>query len=146
MDQFEIVRDYDSSVPDVTGDLQRLVQALLNMARNAGQALTENSQNGTASNAGKPQLVLRTRIGHCLYLPGNHGGLALILSVIDNGPGVPDALRETIFHPLATGRPQGTGLGLNLAQEYAQQHGGLIEFESRPGHTEFRLILPMEMS
>src|SRR5690606_6063573 len=92
------------------------------------------------------QLTLRTRIGHCMYLPHCASGQALILSVIDNGPGVPEPLKETIFHPLSTGRPQGTGLGLNLAQEYAQQHGGLIEFESWPGHTEFRLVLPMEIS
>ncbi len=145
-DRFEIVRDYDSSVPDVSGDFQRLVQTLLNMARNAGQALTEGRRSEAGREYGEPRLTLRTRIGHCLYLPHSHGGLAVILSVIDNGPGVPESLKETIFHPLATGRPQGTGLGLNLAQEYAQQHGGLIEFESRPGHTEFRLILPMEMS
>lgn len=163
-EQFDILRDYDSSVPDMLGDFERLVQTLLNMARNAGQALTESLpanaaaaalQAPAAGAAGHgqrwqpdepPRLLLRTRIGHCLYLPHTPGSLAVIISVIDNGPGVPDELRETIFHPLATGRPQGTGLGLNLAQEYAQQHGGLIEFESRPGYTEFRLILPLEVA
>lgn len=144
--QFEIVRDYDSSVPDVRGDFQRLVQALLNMTRNAGQALTESRSDNDLTRYGAPKLTLRTRVGRCWYLPDKPGGLAITLSVIDNGPGVPDSLKETVFHPLATGRPAGTGLGLNLAQEYTQQHGGLIEYESKPGHTEFRLNLPMEIS
>jgi two-component system nitrogen regulation sensor histidine kinase GlnL len=70
--------------------------------------------------------------------------MAVVVTVTDNGPGVPDALKERIFHPLVTGRDGGTGLGLSLAQDFVQQHGGVIEFESQPGHTEFRLQLPME--
>lgn len=70
--------------------------------------------------------------------------MAAVISVIDNGPGVPQALQDRIFHPLVTGREGGTGLGLSLAQDFLQQHGGVIEFDSRPGHTEFRLLLPLE--
>ncbi len=136
--RIEIVRDYDASAPELRGDFSRILQALLNVARNAGQALTENP--GLQA----PRLILRTRVGHQLVLLRRQVRMGLVLSVIDNGPGVPDALRDKIFHPLLTGRAQGSGLGLSLAQEFMQQHGGLVEFDSRPGHTEFRLILPME--
>jgi two-component system nitrogen regulation sensor histidine kinase GlnL len=70
--------------------------------------------------------------------------MGLIVSVLDNGPGVPVALRDKVFHPLLTGRAQGTGLGLSIAQEFVQQHGGIIEFDSEPGRTEFRMMLPLE--
>ena len=70
--------------------------------------------------------------------------MAAVVTVIDNGPGVPDELHDRIFHPLVTGRIGGTGLGLSLAQDFMQQHGGVIEFDSKPGHTEFRLLLPLE--
>ncbi len=136
--QIEIVRDYDASAPELRADFSQVLQALLNVGRNAAQALTEHPQ--TAS----PRLILRTRVGHQLVLPRRQVRMGLVLSVIDNGPGVPEALRDKIFHPLLTGRAQGSGLGLSLAQAFLQQHGGLVEFDSRPGHTEFRLILPME--
>lgn len=136
--QIEIVRDYDASAPELQADFSQVLQALLNVGRNAAQALTEHPQ--TAS----PRLILRTRVGHQLVLPRRQVRMGLVLSVIDNGPGVPEALRDKIFHPLLTGRAQGSGLGLSLAQAFLQQHGGLVEFDSRPGHTEFRLILPME--
>ncbi|NYT60727.1 PAS domain-containing protein [Alcaligenaceae bacterium] len=136
--QLGMVRDYDASVPDVYGDFPRLLQAYLNMARNAAQALSE----GGAQAA--PRLVLRTRIGRQLLLATHQARLAVVVAVIDNGPGVPAALNDKIFHPLVTGRPAGTGLGLSLAQEFVQQHGGVIEFDSRPGHSEFRMILPLE--
>lgn len=133
-----LVRDYDASVPDILADRDRLMQALLNVVRNGAQALTESDE------VRAPVLQLRTRIVHQpVLLRGSHR-MGLVITVTDNGPGVPDALRDKLFHPLVTGRAQGTGLGLNLAQDCLQAHGGLLEFESRPGHTEFRLLLPLD--
>lgn len=91
-----------------------------------------------------PTLTLRTRIGRQLVLASRPVRMGVIVSVIDNGPGVPEGLRDKVFHPLVTGRASGTGLGLSLAQEFVQQHGGVIDFESSAGRTEFRLILPLE--
>lgn len=136
-----IVRDYDASMPDVQGDAARLMQAVLNVARNAAQELAIQSVNEETPPA---QIVLRTRVARRVMLAHRQHRLALVLSIIDNGPGVPDHIRDRIFHPLVTARPGGTGLGLSLAQDFVQQHGGIIEFESRPRHTEFRLVLPME--
>lgn len=133
-----IVRDYDASAPEIKADFSRVLQALLNVGRNAGQALTESAA------ADEPRLVLRTRVGHQLVLPHQQVRMGLIIAVQDNGPGVPENLRDKVFHPLLTGRAGGTGLGLSLAQEFVQQHGGVIEFDSEPGRTEFRLMLPLE--
>ncbi|NYT85957.1 nitrogen regulation protein NR(II) [Pollutimonas harenae] len=131
-------RDYDASVPDVKGDFARLLQAMLNITRNAAQVLNE-----TQSTEG-PCITLRTRIGRQLLLAAHQAKLAIVVSVLDNGPGVPIGLRDKLFHPLVTGRASGTGLGLSLAQEFVQQHGGIVEFDSIEGQTEFRLILPLE--
>ncbi|WP_262356345.1 ATP-binding protein, partial [Bordetella pertussis] len=90
------------------------------------------------------RVVLRTRVARQVMLAHRQHRLALVVSVLDNGPGVPEHIRERIFHPLVTARAGGTGLGLSLAQDFVQQHGGIIEFESRARHTEFRLVLPME--
>jgi len=134
----ELVRDYDASVPEIPGDSARLIQALLNVARNAAQELARQPAPGGS------RITLRTRVARQVMLAHRQHRLALAVAVIDNGAGVPDSLRERIFHPLVTGRVGGTGLGLSLAQDFVQQHGGIIEFESQPGHTEFRLMLPME--
>ncbi len=133
-----LLRDYDASVPDLRADAERLIQSLLNVVRNAAQALTQPRQTDNA------QITLRTRVVRQVMLAHRQHRMALMVAVIDNGPGIPETLRERIFHPLVTGRADGTGLGLSLAQDFVQQHGGIIEFESRPGHTEFRLVLPME--
>lgn len=134
----DVLRDYDASLPDLIGDRERLVQALLNVARNGAQALFEHGLTD------KPTLTLRTRIGRQLILANHPVRMGVVISVIDNGPGIPDTLRDKVFHPLVTGRASGTGLGLSLAQEFVQQHGGIIEFDSSAGRTEFRLILPLE--
>jgi two-component system nitrogen regulation sensor histidine kinase GlnL len=136
-----IVRDYDASVPDVPGDAARLQQAVLNVTRNAAQELVIQPADGDTPPA---QITLRTRVARRVMLAHRQHRMALMLSIIDNGPGVPEHIRDRIFHPLVTARPGGTGLGLSLAQDFVQQHGGIIEFESRPRHTEFRLVLPME--
>jgi two-component system nitrogen regulation sensor histidine kinase GlnL len=131
-----VVRDYDASVPELCGDSPRLLQSLLNIARNAAQAVAESDM------AHDGRVTLRTRVGYQAGPAGNQ--MELAISVIDNGPGVPAELADRVFHPFVTGRPSGTGLGLSLAHEYVQQMGGLLEFDSARGRTEFRLILPME--
>jgi two-component system, NtrC family, nitrogen regulation sensor histidine kinase GlnL len=140
-DGLSIVRDYDASMPDLQGDAARLMQAVLNVARNAAQEL---SIQAAGEDVPPPQITLRTRVGRRIMLAHRQHRLAAVLSIIDNGPGVPEHIRDRLFHPLVTARPGGTGLGLSLAQDFVQQHGGIIEFESRPRHTEFRLVLPME--
>lgn len=134
----ELSRDYDASMPEIKADPARLVQALLNVVRNAAQIL---SQAHTAD----PLVTVRTRIARQVMLHRRQHRMVVEIAVIDNGPGVPEALKDKIFHPLVTGRDGGTGLGLSLAQDLLQQHGGLIEMDSRPGHTEFRLLIPLEL-
>ena len=133
----DIVRDYDASVPDCRGDKEQLIQALLNIVRNAAQALEAAIEQGAA------QIVLRTRISRHVTIARRHCRLALDLHVVDNGPGVPEELRERVFFPLVSGRVGGTGLGLTLAQTFVQQNDGMIEFDSRPGRTDFRIVLPL---
>ena len=133
-----IQRDYDASLPELRGDFSRLLQAMLNIARNAAQALTEHPAQR------RPVLILRTRVARRALLADHQARLAVVVSLIDNGPGVPRELADKLFHPLVTGRADGTGLGLSLAQEFVLQHGGILECDSRPGQTEFRMILPLE--
>ncbi len=126
-------RDYDPSLPPVTGDLDQLVQALLNVGRNALQAVGE---------AGTVRIRTRALSG---YLIGDvHHRLVVTVDVEDDGPGIPPELADSIFYPLVSGRDGGTGLGLPLAQDLLSRHGGLIEFESEPGRTVFMLRIPVE--
>ena len=133
-----ILRDYDASMPEFRADPARLMQALLNIVRNAAQMMT--GSNPTRS----PHITIKTRVARQVLLRHKQHRMAIVVTVIDNGPGVPIALQDRIFHPLVTGREGGTGLGLSLAQDFIQQHGGIIEFDSQPGRTEFRLLLPLE--
>ena len=133
----EIVRDYDASVPDFRGDREQLIQALLNIVRNATQALESQIDNGDAV------ITLRTRVARQATIARTRHRLALDLHVIDNGPGVPSDIRDRIFFPLVSGRDGGTGLGLTLAQIYIQQHNGIIELDTRPGRTDFRILIPL---
>lgn len=132
-----IVRDYDTSLPDFVGDRGQLIQVLLNVARNAAQALTDHMAAGVA------KITLRTRVARNVTLARQRVRLALDLHVIDNGPGIPEEWCERIFLPLVSGRPEGSGLGLSLAQTFVQQHRGVIECSSKPGHTDFRILLPL---
>jgi two-component system nitrogen regulation sensor histidine kinase GlnL len=132
-----IKRDYDLSVPEFRGDKEQLIQAVLNIARNAAQALTERMRRGDA------QLIFQTRIARQVTLAKVRYRLALDLHIIDNGPGIAPDIRERIFYPLVSGREGGSGLGLTLAQTFVQQHLGLIECESRPGCTDFRILIPL---
>ncbi len=127
-----IERDYDASLPDFRGDKEQLIQAVLNLVRNAAQAMK-----------GEGTLWLTTRIARSVTIDKVRYRLALDLHVIDDGPGVPEEIRDRIFFPLVSGREGGSGLGLTLAQTFVQQHGGLIECDSRAGRTDFRILLPL---
>jgi len=131
-----IVCDFDISLPDLDADAEQLTQATLNIVRNAAQAL--------AATAANPQIRLTTRVARYVTLAKKRHRVALALSIEDNGPGVPDAIRDRIFYPLVSGREGGTGLGLTLAQAFIAQHGGAIECDSMPGRTVFTILLPLE--
>ncbi|BEU97381.1 PAS domain-containing sensor histidine kinase [Acidovorax sp. DW039] len=133
----KVVRDYDTSIPEFRGDRAQLIQALLNVVQNAAQALTDRIAQGDAV------ITLRTRVARQVTFGRQRYRLALELHVIDNGPGVPDAIKERIFYPLVSGRDGGSGLGLTLAQTFVQRHHGLIECDSVPGRTDFRILIPL---
>ena len=133
----KVVREYDTSLPEFRGDREQLIQAVLNIAHNACQALSERIS------AGDAQLVFRTRVARQVTFGKQRYRLALELHVIDNGPGVPEAIKYRIFYPLVSGREGGSGLWLTLAQTFVQQHHGLIECESAPGRTDFKILIPL---
>jgi two-component system nitrogen regulation sensor histidine kinase GlnL len=128
----KIQRDYDTSIPELEADKEQLIQAVLNIARNAVQAMQ-----------GKGQIVLRTRIARQATVAKKRYRLAVKLQIIDDGPGIPEDIRESIFYPLVSGREGGSGVGLTLAQTFVTQHHGTIECDSRPGYTCFTLLLPL---
>ena len=132
-----VVRDYDISIPQFRGDREQLIQAVLNIAHNACQALAERISQGDAI------LTFRTRVARQVTFGKIRYRLALELHVIDNGPGVPDSIKDRIFYPLVSGREGGSGLGLTLAQTFVQQHHGQIEVDSEPGHTDFKILIPL---
>jgi two-component system nitrogen regulation sensor histidine kinase GlnL len=133
----DVQRDYDTSIPEFRGDREQLIQAVLNIVRNATEALAEQIAAGSA------RLVLRTRIARQVTIGKQRYRLALELHVQDNGPGVPESIRDRIFHPLVSGRDGGSGLGLTLAQTFVQQHRGTIEYDSVPGRTNFKILIPL---
>ncbi|HUR90062.1 MAG TPA: nitrogen regulation protein NR(II) [Ramlibacter sp.] len=133
----EVARDYDTSIPEFRGDREQLIQAVLNVAHNACEALVERIATGDA------QLAFRTRIARQVTFGKQRYRLALELHVVDNGPGVPESIRDRIFFPLVSGREGGSGLGLTLAQTFVQQHHGLIECDSVQGRTDFKILIPL---
>ncbi len=130
-------RDYDTSIPEFRGDREQLIQAVLNITHNAAEALAERIEIGDA------KITLRTRVARQMTLGKHRYRLALELHIEDNGPGVPESLREKVFFPLVSGREGGSGLGLTLAQTFIQQHHGTVEFESEPGRTVFKIVIPL---
>lgn len=136
--QLHIKRDYDPSIPDIPGDKELLIQAILNIARNAVQVLQESGQEKEG------HILFRTRIQRRFTIGRKQHPLVARLSIIDNGPGIPPELIEDIFFPMITGRAEGTGLGLAIAQNLISQHDGIIEVNSEPGMTEFSIYLPLE--
>jgi len=164
----KVQRDYDLSLPDITCDREQLIQAVLNIVRNAAQAITrpplpsprpgggDGSSTQSASGplagsalgrpggeAGEGEIILRTRVIRQVTLAKKRYRLALELQVVDNGPGIPADMHDKIFYPLVSGREGGSGLGLTLAQSFIQQHHGSIEVESKPGRTCFTIRLPI---
>ncbi|WP_435104321.1 nitrogen regulation protein NR(II) [Arhodomonas sp. AD133] len=129
----DIVRDYDPSIPPLAAARDQLVQALLNLVRNALQAVGERGR-----------ITLRTRTQRRFTIGDVLHRLVVRVDVIDDGPGIPPDLLERIFYPMITSRPDGSGIGLPIAQNLVGQHGGLIEASSVPGHTEFTVWLPLE--
>lgn len=132
-----VVRDYDTSIPEFRGDREQLIQAVLNIVHNAAHALADRIA------AGEGEIILRSRIARQVTFGKQRYRLALELHVIDNGPGVPESIKSRIFYPLVSGRDGGSGLGLTLAQTFVQQHHGLIECDSVPGRTDFKLSIPL---
>jgi two-component system, NtrC family, nitrogen regulation sensor histidine kinase GlnL len=132
-----IQRDYDTSLPEFRGDREQLIQALLNIVQNAAQALQEQMADDNA------RIVLRTRAARQVTIGKQRSRLALELHIEDNGPGVPDSLKDRLFHPLVSGREGGSGLGLTLAQTFVQQHRGTVTCSSVPGRTLFSILLPL---
>lgn len=135
--------DYDPSLPDIYADASQLIQALLNIVRNAAQALREQRRSENNKDF-KGVITLRTRIVRHFTIGQHYHRLVAKVEVIDNGPGIPETMMESIFYPMVTGRAEGTGLGLSISQAIVSQHGGLIECASQPGNTVFTLLLPFE--
>jgi two-component system nitrogen regulation sensor histidine kinase GlnL len=130
----QVIRDYDPSIPSIKGDADRLIQALLNIARNAANAAGQEGH-----------VILRTRVLRQFTIGSVRHRLVLAVDIEDDGPGIPAEMMDRIFFPMVSGRPGGTGLGLAIAQELVNQHQGLIEFESRTGCTTFFVYLPLEL-
>ncbi len=127
-----IRREYDPGLPELALDRDQIVQALINIVRNAVWALE-----------GHGTLTIRTRASHNFTIGKVHHGVLATVEIEDDGPGIPDELKDSIFYPLVTSSAEGTGLGLPTAQELLSRHDGLIEFDSRPGKTVFKLRIPI---
>ena len=135
----KIKRNYDISLPDLLGDKEALIQAVLNVVHNAAQALRSRIEQGDA------EIELTTRVVRNVTINKQRYKLALDLHVIDNGPGIPDEIKDKIFFPLVSGKEGGSGLGLTLAQTYVQQNYGFIGCTSKPGTTDFQMQLPFRL-
>ncbi|MGI1679239.1 MAG: nitrogen regulation protein NR(II) [Cellvibrionaceae bacterium] len=131
-------RDYDPSIPSLPGDKEQLIQAILNVVRNAWESLEDSGMKDTG------EITLRTRIQRHFTIGRFHHNLVCRIDIVDNGPGIPKELIEDIFYPMISGRAKGTGLGLAISQQLISQHLGLIDCESRPGRTKFSIYIPME--
>lgn len=130
--QLTLRRDYDPSIPEMSGDLDQLIQALMNLVRNAAQAVE-----------GQGVVILRSRTVHQFTIGSQIHKLVAKIDIIDNGPGIDKSMAESIFLPMISSKSEGTGLGLPIAQSLINYHGGLIEWQSRRGHTQFTVLLPL---
>lgn len=136
-----IIRNYDPSIPELVGDKERLIQAMLNIVRNAMQAMLPSwGKEGTAN----PTITLKTRTLRQFTIGTQRHRLVCRIKICDNGPGIPKELLETIFLPMVSGRADGTGLGLSISQSIINHHNGLIECSSEPGNTAFSIYIPLK--
>ena len=130
-----VIRDYDTSLPLLTGDKEQLIQAVLNIVRNAAQAMQ-----------GVGQIRLSTRIARQATLARRRFKQAVQVQICDNGPGIPEEIRDKVFYPLVSGREGGSGLGLTLVQNFVTQHQGTVTFDTQAGGTTFTLLLPIQQN
>lgn len=137
--QLTIERDYDPSIPEVEGNREQLIQAVLNIARNAMQSLRGADRIGQGG-----AITLRTRIQRHFTIGKTNHKVVCRLDIIDNGPGIPKEISDRIFFPMISGRAEGSGLGLPITQSVINLHKGLVECDSHPGHTRFSIFLPVE--
>ena len=128
-----IEKDYDPSIPTINADREQLIQAVLNLLRNAVQATTNDER-----------ILLKTRIQRQITIQNKLNKLAIQLDIIDNGPGIPTEIESGAFYPMVTGHAEGTGLGLSIAQQLIQSHGGIINYERKENNTYFSILLPVE--
>ncbi len=130
-----ITRDYDPSIPEVMVDADGVIQALLNILRNAARAVADQEYG---------QIALSSRILRQFTIGSAHHRLVVHIGIEDNGPGIPESIREKLFYPMVSASEGGVGLGLSIAQSIINRHGGLIEYKSEPGKTLFSVLLPVE--
>jgi len=130
--EVKLKRDYDPSIPIIKCDQEKIQQAVLNIVNNAIQAISPDNL-----------ITLKTRIASNKTINGKQVKLSVQISIIDNGPGIPAKIQDTLFYPMVSGRSNGTGLGLSIAQTLVNQHQGKLSCHSRPGHTEFIILLPL---
>ena len=140
-DMVQLVTDYDPSLPDIQVDHDALVQVILNLSRNAVQAMLDEPE---ATSGAPNRLIFRTRVTSHFTIGDVFHRIVMRLDIEDNGPGIPEELQSTVFYPLITSKASGSGLGLSIAQTIINQHEGLIEFTSEPGKTVFSIFLPLE--
>lgn len=131
--EIELTRDYDPSIPTIECDQEKIQQAVLNIVNNAIQAISHDNK-----------ITLKTRIASNKTINGKQIKLSIQISIIDDGPGIPVEIQDTLFYPMVSGRSNGTGLGLSIAQTLINQHQGKLSCHSRPGHTEFIILLPLD--
>lgn len=138
-DKVTIKRDYDSSLPEIAIDADKLIQVFLNISLNAAQALSEYDVEDAT-------LLFKTRIDHNITINTKMHRQCIVISLIDNGPGIPENIQKTLFYPMVSGRAQGTGLGLSIAHDIVQQHSGMLRYTSDVGRTAFQVVLPFTPS
>ena len=130
-----IKKDYDPSIPSINADREQIIQAILNLLRNAVQAIDDDGV-----------ITLKTRIQRQVTIQNRLNRHIIELNIIDDGPGIPPEIESGAFYPMITGRAEGTGLGLSIAQQLIQLHGGLINYERKDSNTCFSILLPMEQN